>query len=150
MIVLPFSEITSVTKKSSSIMFGDSILIGSRSKQPFLFSSLRNRQVFPPSIFSPLLNHSQYYYSQALYDLIMERMRTVDFPSSRKQSGGVTLGETRRRQIVDLGSRDQSVTSLPSSPVTATRPSLEDQQLPQRDRYMKMGLNFVIGKNQLM
>ena len=80
----------------------------------------------------------------------MERMRTVDFPSSRKQSGGVTLGETRRRQIVDLGSRDQSVTSLPSSPVTATRPSLEDQQLPPRDRYMKMGLNFVIGKNQLM
>jgi len=60
LLALPFSEITSVRKQTTGF-FQSELQLGTRSGQEITFSGLKSRQ--------------------PIYDVIMNRMRTVDYPS---------------------------------------------------------------------
>ena len=45
LVVVPFSEVTQVRKQTTALLFSDTIVLGTRSRQSITFSGLRNRQV---------------------------------------------------------------------------------------------------------
>ena len=46
-LVIPFAEVTQVRKQNTAVVFADTIVLGTRSRQLVTLSSLRNRQVGP-------------------------------------------------------------------------------------------------------
>ena len=120
MLVLPFSEVTHVKKQSSNLLFPDSMQLTLRSKRSIYLSRLQNRQ--------------------ALFDLVMQRMRTVEFPRSDvvppSPYDDAPLHHADSVQLEPTDPSDAASASVgASSTALAAKPSSVSP--------LKVGLNFV-------
>ena len=90
--MIPFNEVTQVRKQNTAVVFADTIVLGTRSRHLVTFSSLRNRQVeFQPYFWAAaklscvrrvdggFMYLAEVILFQANYELIMDRIRTVDY-----------------------------------------------------------------------